>query len=56
MNLNLTTDYVVIYAKSPIEPLKPVLDDLSIFNGSVHINWRGTLLHFTKAHLIIINV
>jgi len=42
MNLNLTTDYVVIYAKSPIEPLKPVLDDLSIFNGSVHINWRNT--------------
>lgn len=42
MNFNLTTDYVVIYSKGSIETLKPVLDDLSSFNGSVHISWRNT--------------
>ncbi len=44
----MSTDYVTIYTKSPIEALKPVIDDLPVlddlpsFNGSVHISWRNT--------------
>ncbi len=38
----MITDYVTIYTKKPIETLKPVLDDLPSFNGSVHISWRNT--------------
>ena len=36
------TDYVTIYTKNSIETLKPILDDLPSFNGSVHISWRNT--------------
>ena len=38
-----TTDYVTVYVRGSIEPLKSVLDDLPSFNGSVHISWRNTL-------------
>lgn len=37
-----TTDYVTVYVRGSIEPLKSVLDDLPSFNGSVHISWRNT--------------
>lgn len=42
MSSTSTTDYVTIYSKESIESLKPILDDLSSFNGSVHISWRNT--------------
>ncbi len=38
----MSTDYVTIYTKSPIEALKPVIDDLPSFKGVVHISWRNT--------------
>lgn len=40
--MNTTTDYVTIYSKNSIEILKPALDDLPNFNGTVHISWRNT--------------
>lgn len=40
--MNSTIDYVVIYTKNSIDTLKPVLDDLQKFSGSVHISWRNT--------------
>ncbi len=38
----MSIDYVTIYTKKSIETLKPVIDDLPNFNGSVHISWRNT--------------
>jgi hypothetical protein len=38
----MSADYVTIYAKNSIESLKSVLDDLSSYNGLVHISWRNT--------------
>ena len=40
--MNTNIDYVVIYTRNSIETLKPVLDDLYKFNGTVHISWRNT--------------
>lgn len=36
------TDYVVIFSRGSIEPLKSILDDLHIYGGIVHISWRNT--------------